>query len=38
MKKKGMLTGNFLMDVALWIGFLIIAGAAVYLLMKKLTG
>jgi len=38
MSKKGLLTGSFLMDVVLWIGFLIVAGLAVWFLMQKLIG
>ena len=38
MSKKGLLTGNFLMDVVLWIAFLIVAGLAVWVLINRLAG
>ena len=36
--KKGILEGESITDILLWIVFLILAGAAVWLLVKRLSG
>jgi len=38
MKKKGVLEGEAVTNILIWIVFLILAGAAVYLLVKRLSG
>lgn len=37
-RKKGAVEAEGLIKILLWIVFLILAGAAVYLLVKKLSG
>ncbi len=36
MKKKGTLVGEGITDILIWVIFLILASAAVYLLVKRL--
>jgi hypothetical protein len=38
MKKKGVVEGEGITNILIWIVFLILAGVAVYLLVKRLSG